>query len=75
MQHICALCVTSKSDSVRCEAIAAVSVRIVGFWDVMLPSLVCVSYSHVNGTGHVDRTFLQTAADPHGFTSQKTACL
>jgi hypothetical protein len=60
--------VTSESDSIRCEAIAAVSVRIVGFWDVMPPSLVLVSYSLVKGTGHGDKRFLQTATDPHGVT-------
>jgi hypothetical protein len=75
VQHICALCVTSKSDSLRCEAIAAVNVRIVGFWDVMLPSLVLVSYSHVKGTGHGDKKFLQTTTDPRGITSRKTVCL
>lgn len=36
----CALYFMSKSDSMRCEAITAVSVRIVGFCDVMQPSLV-----------------------------------
>lgn len=75
MQHICELYVTSKSDSMRCEAIAAVSVRIVGFWDVTPPSLVLVSYSHVKGTGRGDKKFLQTAADTHGITSRKTVCL
>jgi hypothetical protein len=75
VRHICELYVVSKSNSMRCEAVTAVSVSIVGFWDVMLPSLVLGSYSHVKGTGHGDKKFLQTATDPHGVTSQKTVCL
>ena len=55
MQHVRTLCVTSESDSMRCDAITAVSVRIVGFWDMMPPSLVLVSYSLVKGTRHGDR--------------------
>jgi hypothetical protein len=69
---ICELYVTN---SMRCEAVAAVSVRIVDFWDVMPPSLVLVSYNHVKGTGHDDRKFLQTATDPRGVASRKTVCL
>ena len=59
MQHICALCVTSKFDSMRCEAITAVSVRIVGFWDVMPPSLVLVSYSHVRALNMVTKSLFK----------------
>jgi len=71
----CELYVMSKSNSMRCEAVAAVSVRIVGFWDVTPSSLVLVSYSHVKGTGHGDKKFIQTTTDPRGVTSWKTVSL
>lgn len=59
VQHICAPYVMSKSDSMRCEAIAAVSVRIVGFWDVMQPSVVLLATAMSMALNMVTESFFK----------------